>query len=164
MVPGGLRRVVLLWGAIYGALWSLAPGILGELLRLSKPGEAVTVILTGILTGVLVSVTLAPLLPKTKRWHAAILGVISLPLGAWLFGFLISWCHWSVMKLTGVHYRFVMPIVEPPGYVFAPLHAAKDYALFSTLSPFALVFIPLAVLTTLHLRSRFIRSSQPAQS
>jgi hypothetical protein len=38
------------------------------------------------------------------------------------------------------------------------------YALFSTLSPFALVFIPLAVLTTLHLRSRLLRSSQPAQS
>ena len=61
------------------------------------------------------------------------------------------------MKLTGIHYRFVMQIVEPPGYVFGPLKAARDYALYSTLSPFGLLFIPLAVLTTLHLRSKMLR-------
>jgi len=155
--PGIPLRVTLLWGAIYGALWSLAPGILNELLRMSRPGEAMTTILTGIITGVLVSVTLAPFLRKTRHWQAALLGILSLPMGAWLFGFLISWCHWGVMKLTGIHYRFVMQIVEPPGYVFGPLKAARDYALYSTLSPFGLLFIPLAVLTTLHLRSKMLR-------
>jgi hypothetical protein len=134
---------MLFWGAIYGTLWSLAPGVLSELLSVARPGEAMTVVLTSILTGVLVSAALAPLLPRTKHWHAAVLGVLSLPLGAWLFGFLISWCHWGVMKLTGIHYRFVMEIVEPPGH-----------ALYSTLSPFGLLLIPLAILTTLHLRSR----------
>lgn len=148
-----LRRT-LFWGAFYGTLWSLAPGVLSELLSLARPGEAMTVVLTGILTGVLVSAALAPLLPRTKRWHAAVLGVLSLPLGAWLFGFFISWCHWGVMKLTGIHYRFVMEIVEPPGHVFGPLQTAGNYALYSTLSPFGLLFIPLAILTTLHLRSR----------
>lgn len=144
----------LFWGAFYGTLWSLAPGVLSELLSLARPGEAMTVVLTGILTGVLVSAVLAPLLPRTKRWHAALLGVLSLPLGAWLFGFLISWCHWGVMKLTGIHYRFVMEIVEPPGHAFGPLQTAGNYALYSTLSPFGLLLIPLAILTTLHLHSR----------
>jgi hypothetical protein len=161
--PDNTPRAPLLWGAIYGALWSLAPGVLSELLSLSRPGEAITVILTGILTGVLVSAALTPVLRRTKRWHAAVLGVLSLPLGAWLFGFLISWCHWGVMKLTGIHYRFVMEIVESPGYVFAPLKAARDYALYSTRSPFGLLFFPLAILTTLHLRERILRSRQPAQ-
>jgi hypothetical protein len=50
-----LPRSTLVWGAIYGALWSLAPGILGQLLSLSRPGETATVVLTGVLTGVLVS-------------------------------------------------------------------------------------------------------------
>jgi hypothetical protein len=155
-----LRRVILLWGAIYGALWSLAPGILSELMRLSKPGQAATVILTGILTGVLTSSALAPLLARATRWHAVVLGVVSLPLGAWLFGFLISWIHWVVMRLTGVHYRFVMQIVESPGYDFAPLQVAKQYALFSTWSPFGFVLIPLAILTTLHLQRSILRCRQ----
>jgi hypothetical protein len=157
-------RTTLFWGAFYGILWSLAPGVLSEMLSLARPGEAMTVFLTGILTGVLVSAALAPLLRRTKRWHSAVLGVLSLPLGAWLFGFLISWCHWGVMKLTGTHYRFVMQIVEPPGHVFDPLQAASDYALYSTLSPFGLLLIPLAILTTLHLRSRILPSLPPSQS
>jgi hypothetical protein len=159
--PDNTLRVSLIWGTIYGVLWSLAPGVLSELLSFARPGEAMTVILTGILTGVLVSAALAPLLRPAKRWHAAVLGVLSLPLGAWLFGFVISWCHWGVMKLTGIHYRFVMQIVEPPGHVFGPLQTAGDYALYSTLSPFGLLLIPLAVLTTLHLHS-LVRPTSPS--
>lgn len=150
------------WGVAYGAVWSLAPGILSELMR--HPGEAATVILSGSITGVVVACALAPALARSRLWQALLLGVVSLPLGAGLFGFVISWLHWVVMNLTGTHYRFVMQIVESPGYVFAPLKAAKDYALFSALSPFALVFIPLAVLTPLHLRWRILRSHQPAHS
>ena len=46
--------------------------------------------------------------------------------------------------------------VWAPGTQGDPLKAAKDYALHATLSPFALLCIPLAILTTLHLRSRIL--------
>ena len=155
-----LKRIGI--GAAYGAVWSLAPGVLSELMR--QPGEAATVIFSGSIAGGLLACALAPLLARARLWQALLLGLFSLPLGAGLFGFVISWMHWVVMKLTGTHYRFVMQIVEPPGYVFGPLKAAGDYVLFSTLSPFAFVFIPLAVLTTLHLRRRVLVSCQPGRS
>lgn len=157
-----LIKATLIWGAIYGSLWSLAPGTFSELLTLSRPGETASVILTGSLTGVLVTALLAPVLRRAKRWHAIVLGLLSLPLGAWTFGFLISWCHWGIMKLTGTHYRFVMEIVEPPGHVFGPLQAAWDYTRFSTASILGLLFIPLAILTTLHLRRRLVLAAVPS--
>jgi predicted membrane protein len=155
-------QIALRWGTAYGVVWSLAPGILSELMR--QPGQAATVIFAGAITGVLVACALTPALTRSRMWQALLLGLLSLPLGAGLFGFTISWIQCVVMNLTGVHYRFVMQIVEAPGYVFAPLKAGRDFALYSTLSPFGLLFIPLAVLTTLHLRSRILRSRQPAQS
>jgi hypothetical protein len=119
-----------------------------------QPGEAATVIVSGMITGALVAGALAPVLARSNLWQALFLGVLSQPLGAWLFGFVISWVHWVVMKLTGIHFRFVMQIVEPPGYLFAPLKTAQGYSFYSTLSPLTFLFIPLAILTTLHLRSR----------
>ncbi len=154
-------EAVVLWGALYGALWSLAPGILSELLR--RPGEAATVVFAGIVTGMLVSATLVPFIRRAKRGTVIVLGVLSLPLGAWIFGIVVSWCQWVVLRLTGTHYRFVMQIVEAPGSVFDPWRVACDYARGSTLTPLALLFIPLAVLTTLHLRARLLNSSLPPQ-
>jgi hypothetical protein len=154
--PSAMRsarlKTVLLWGALYGAVWALAPGCLSEIL--STPGEAATTILAGAVTGMLMSAALAPGLAVSHRWQAVCLGALTLPLGAGLFGFVASWIHWTVMKLTGTHYRFVMQIVEPPGYIFDPLQTAMNYALYATLSAFGIVFMPLAILTTLHLRRR----------
>lgn len=58
----------------------------------------------------------------------------------------------------GTHYRFVMQIVEQPGYIFDPLQTAKHYVLYATLSAFGIVFIPLAIFTTLHLWRRIINA------
>jgi hypothetical protein len=149
-------KTFLMLGSLYGAVWSLVPGYLSELL--SMPGEAATVILSGAMTGIIVSAALVPVLARCKRWQAIGLGVLALPVGAWLFGFVISCIHWVVMKVTGMHYRFVMQIVEPPGYIFNPLQTAKLYALYATLSAFGIVFIPLAIFTTLHLRRRIAPS------
>ena len=146
----------------YGAAWSLVPGILSELMR--QPGQAATVVFAGTIIGALVACALAPVLARSRLWQALLLAVMSLPLGAGLFGFSISWIHWVVLKLTGVHYRFVMQIVESPGYAFAPLEAARDYAICSTWSPFGFVLIPLAILTTLHLRQILLRCLQAAPS
>ena len=113
----------------------------------------------GAITGVLVACVLAPALARSRLWQAVLLGVVSLPLGAGLFGIIISWVHWIVMQTTGVHYRFVMEVVEPPGYVFGPLKAGREYAFYSTFSAFAFLFVPLALLTTLHLRRRILRAT-----
>jgi hypothetical protein len=106
----------------------------------------------------LVGLLLVPVLARCKRWQAVGLGVLSLPLGAGLFGFVISCIQWVVMKLTGTQYRFVMQIVEQPGYIFDPLQTAKHYLLYATLSAFGIVFIPLSIFTTLHLWRRIINT------
>jgi hypothetical protein len=145
--------VVVVWGGLYGILWSLAPGILSELLK--RPGEAATVFLSGAVTGILVSYALGPWLARTNRAVATLLGILSLPLGAALFGAVISWIHRGILMFTGIHYRFVMQIEEAPGFVFSPLQTARDYALFASCTPLAIVFLPLAILTTFHLRRKF---------
>jgi len=155
-------RITLAWGVAYGAVWSLAPGFLSELLR--NHGEAVTVVLAGAVTGALVTLLLAPFLTRSKWWGAVLLGVVSLPLGAGLFGIIVSWIQWMVMRTTGTHYRFVMQVVEPPGYVFGPLKAGGSYAIYSTCSAFAILFIPLAILTTLHLRQMLLCPSSRTKS
>jgi hypothetical protein len=143
-------------------VWSLAPGFLSELLR--NVGEATSVVIAGAVAGAAVTLLLSPFLTRFKWWGAVLLGVASLPLGAGLFGITVSWIHWIVMRTTGIHYRFVMAVVEPPGYVFGPLKAGRDYALYSTFSAFALVLLPLAILTTLHLRWSIIRSNSATKS
>ena len=149
------NRIAWLWGAAYGVGWAFAPGILSELMR--GPGEAGTVVAAGAITGALVARLLAPALARSRSWQAMTLGALSLPVGAALFGIVVSWLHWLVMQTTGVHYRFVMETVEPPGYVFEPLKSGRDYALYSTCSALAMLFVPLAVFTTLHLRRRLLR-------
>lgn len=81
------------------------------------------------------------------------------PLCAGLFGFIASWIHWLVMKLTGTHYRFVMQIVEALRYFFATVRAVRNYAIHATLSALGIVLIPLAIFTTLHLRRRLVSST-----
>lgn len=114
-------------------------------------------IFSGSMVGVLLACAFVPVLSRRRLWQTLLLGVLSLPLGAGLFGFFISWIQWLVMELTGMHYRFVRQIIEAPGYVFAPLKVARDYALIGTLSSIALSLIPLAILTTLHLHGRIRR-------
>jgi hypothetical protein len=145
------RSSLLTLGVIYGALWSLAPGILSELLW--SPWQAITVLVAGMLTGTIVTFALAPRLRRMNLIQGTLLGVLSLPFGASMFGMLISCLHWIVLKSTGIHYRFVMEIEEPPGYVWAPLEAAWQYATGSTFTFFAIGLMPLAILTTLHLQA-----------
>jgi len=145
-------------GAIYGAIWSLVPGILSELLW--HPGQAASVVASGIITGVIVTCLVSPLLVRARWWQAVILGMVSLPLGASLFGLIVSSMHWLIFKATGVQLRFVMQTVEPPGYLFDPVDVAFEYVTHSTTTFFAIGLIPLAILTTLHLFRRIDRSRQ----
>ncbi|MEY2597994.1 MAG: hypothetical protein RLZZ142_253 [Verrucomicrobiota bacterium] len=149
-----VRKVALPWGALYGALWSLAPGFFSELLH--TPGEAATVVLAGSLSGATVASLLVPVLEGGGPWRLGF-ALLALPIGAGTFGFLISWLHWGIMRATGTHYRFVMQVVEAPGYRFGPCEAARDYAVFSFLPPLILAFLPLMVLTVWHLRRLIFR-------
>lgn len=143
------RRRLLIFGLGYGAIWSLVPGALGDLLR--SPLQAATVLGAGMLTGTVVTLALALVLKRLNGWQAAVLGILSLPIGAWVFGLLISCAHWIILQLSGVHLRFVTEIEEVPGYAWAPFEAAFQYAFFSSFTVFAFALFPLAILTTLHL-------------
>lgn len=143
------RRRLLIFGLGYGAIWSLVPGALSDLLR--SPLQAATVLGAGMMTGIVVTLALALVLKRANVWQAAVLGILSLPIGAWLFGLLISCVHWMILQVSGVHLRFVTEIEEVPGYLWAPFDAAFQYAFFSSFTVFAIALLPLAILTTLHL-------------
>jgi hypothetical protein len=135
---------VLCFGTISGLIWSVVPGILSELFRSSR--ETATVLISGVLTGVVVSLSLEAPLVKFGRWSGFVFGLLSLPLGSFAFGVLISLVQLAASKLTGGEYRFV-------SYGFNPFQTGFGYALVSIISVFALVLFPLAVLTTLLLRA-----------
>ena len=134
---------VLSFGVISGLLWSLIAGFIGELFR--SPGESVTVIVSGVLSGVIVSFALVAPLAKSSRGKTILLGALSLPLGAFVFGVLLSLVQWLVREFGGTAYRNV-------ANEFAPFTAGFEYAVLSVISIFAVVFFPLAVLTTFLLR------------
>ena len=134
---------VLAFGVVSGLIWSLVPGTLSELFR--SPGETATVIVSAVLSGIVTSFTLAAALARFKHVAAIFFGLLSLPLGAFAFGVLLSLVQWLVREFNGVAYSFVEP-------EFAPFTAGAEYALLSVISVFAFVLFPLAVLTTFLLR------------
>lgn len=150
-----MKRIGLAWGAGGGVLWSLVPGFLSELLH--PPGQAATVVLSGALTGLLLSAGMAPLLVRARRWQVVVLGLVSLPLGAGSFAWFLTWSHLAVLKVTGVHFRGVMEIVEPPGYIFDPIGSFWWMAEMSLHPMPGLICLPLAILTAIGLRRQLTR-------
>jgi hypothetical protein len=132
---------VLLFGVVSGVIWSVVPGTLAELFR--SPGATATVIVSGVLSGVLTSFVLKTPLARFGRPGAAIFGVLSLPLGAFVFGAFLSLVQWAVL-----------------GRDLTPLDAGLNFAGFSVFSYFALVLFPLAVLTTFLLRAVIVSGSR----
>jgi hypothetical protein len=145
MTRTSLRLIarIIFFGLCSGAIWSLVPGFLSEILR--PGGQALTVIAAGIVTGMILALLLAFPLLKTGWVYGAWLGLLSLPLGAFTFGVSISVVQYLLFNMTGIAYRFVNPR-------FAPMSAGADYALGSLLPYFAIVLLPCAVLTTLCLQ------------
>ena len=99
----------------------------------------------GVLAGVLASFALAAALRRCGRGAAILFGALSLPVGAFLFGVLLSLVQWLVREFTGTAYPFV-------AYEFAPIKTGAQYALLSVISVLAFILFPLAVGTTLLLR------------
>jgi hypothetical protein len=135
---------VILFGLISGLIWSVIAGILCDLSFQSNK-EAIEVTVAGLLTGVIVSFAIKPALKKIGIGWTIIIGLFSLPFGAFVFGFIFS-------------------ILNPSGYFIDSqygfsnaLQVAVEYAILSVISIFAIVLLPLSVLTTFVLR-QVIRS------
>jgi len=127
---------VLIFGVISGLIWSLA-------LALQDGFDAVgaDTLVPGILSGVLVSFALKTPLVKCGRLGTFIAGLLSLPLGAFLFGFLSALFAMLVGFLTGGIYDL------------HPLLSGLFCAAVSVASLFAFYLLPPAVLTTFLLRA-----------
>ena len=126
---------VLVFGVASGLIWSLAPIILGD--GFTSARETTKVLVSGVSSGVLVSLALRTPLSKSGRLGAFIAGLLSLPLGAFLFGFLSSVVEMFTAGTFDLH----------------PFLSGFYYAAMSVISFFALYFFPLAVLTTFVLRA-----------
>jgi uncharacterized membrane protein len=130
---------VISFGAISGLIWAVIAGILCDLLFQSNK-ESIEVIIAGLLTGVIVSLVLKPSLKKAGKSWTIIVGLFSLPFGAFVFGFIFS-------------------ILNPSGYFIDSqygfsnaLQVAVEYAILSVISIFVIVLLQLSVLTTFVLR------------
>jgi hypothetical protein len=147
---GGMNTTsrVLIFGVVSGLVWSLVPGLLSELFE--SPGETATVLGSGAITGVVISLALRPLLAKFGRGGALGFGVLSLPVGAFIFGVIISLIQFAIKALVGISYRFA----DGGGH---PILAGLGYAFMSVLSIFAVVLLLLAVLSTFCLRALIVR-------
>jgi hypothetical protein len=134
---------VLTFGIGSGLVWAIIAGVLDQLFV--SAGEVVTVLASGVLSGVVVSFLLLVPLAKSGRWGGLVLGLLSLPLGAFAFGVLASAVQWVARESTGFTGRFITS-------GFRPVGSGLELALLSIISIFAFLLFPLAVLTTFLLR------------
>lgn len=97
---------LFIFGTASGLLWSLVPGYLSELMY-SSVGQTTTVLITGVLTGITVSALLLLSLIWLRIKGIIPLGIVALPIGAFLFGFSISLRQKAVQLWIGLTYCFV---------------------------------------------------------
>ena len=135
---------VITFGVASGLVWSvIADGLSG----LSEFRTVVTVFISGILTGVLVSLALKSPLQIYGRWSGFVFGTLSLPVGAFIFGVIVSCVQLLASKITGSgDFPFIGPNSDP-------IQTGMMYALLSVVSLFTVGLLPLAVLTAFILRA-----------
>lgn len=130
---------VILFGLLSGLLWSVVPGTLANLFN-SRANVPAT-LLAGLIAGLVTSLALASVVARFGRVLAVILGLLSLPAGAFIFGFAFALVA-----------RFLPALTRGEQASMEPLKLGSNYALWSVISIFAIGLFPLAVLTTLFLR------------
>jgi hypothetical protein len=138
-------RRVLGFGAASGLIWSIFPAALREV---RSPKEAATYLIAGVLVGILASLALASVLKRSGRPAAILLGALSLPLAAFLFGVVLTMVQWLIREATGTAIGFA-------AYPFAPASVGVQLFVYASISIFSPILYPLAVGTTLLLR-RFV--------
>ncbi len=145
---------VITFGAISGPCWSFIAAVLSGL---DGPFSLIaTIFISGILTGILVSVALKSPLQTYGRWSCFVFGAISLPVGAFVFGVILSVVQLIASKITGSgDFPFV-------GSNSDPIQTGLMYAILSVVSLFVVGLLPLAVLTTFILRAVIHRHENAA--
>jgi hypothetical protein len=134
------------FGLVSGLIWSVAPGVLMD--GFSTRADVITTLMASVVAGVASSAILAPFVARLGRAVVVVLGLLSLPLGAFAFGFSLTLIYQLLPGLTNG--------TRPSDH---PLSQGLFFAFLSTVSVFAVGLFPLAVLTTFLLRS-FVRSQQ----
>ena len=127
-----------------GLLWSVAPGVLANLF--SSRADVPAAVVAGIVSGVITSAILGAVVARFGRGLAVGFGLLSLPLGAFVFGF-------NLALIT----RFLPALTSGSLAVVEPWKLGSDYAILSVFTVLAVGLFPLAVVTTLLLRSFIIR-------
>jgi hypothetical protein len=128
---------IITFGIVSGLIWSvIATG--PELLNSVK--DFILVLSAGTLTGLAVSLILKVPLTKFGRWWTLVFGLISLPLGAFIFGIVFSILNLSEW-LNGSQYG-----------IFNAVLIGGDFALISVANLCAVYLFPLAIITTFLLR------------
>jgi MFS family permease len=130
---------VLAFGFVSGLLWSVVAGILADLF--GTPADVPATIFAGVVAGVVTSAVLALLVARFGRGLTIVLGLLSLPLGAFVFGFSLAFISRVLPALTSGTRALINPWT-----------LGSEYALLSVVSTFAIGLFPLAVVTTLLLR------------
>ena len=132
------------FGIVCGFIWAIVPLTLSDLGESS--GQTASVLLSGSLSGIAVAFLLVKPLEMVNLKGSVAIGVVSLPLGGFLFGIIVSWVHLGLSIWPGVNYHFVRN-------QFAPLESGKSFAMGSLTLSFNFILIPLAVATTLLLQN-----------
>jgi uncharacterized membrane protein len=136
---------ILVFGVVSGLLWSAAPGVLAG--HFSSRADIPATIVAGILSGVVTSAILGTVVTRFGRGLTVVFGLSSLPLGAFAFG-----CGLALIT------QFIPGLAGSTGALVEPWILGINYALLSVISVFAVGLFPLAVGTTLLLRSFIIRA------
>jgi hypothetical protein len=139
-----LHVSLMMFGAVAGVIWAIVPWVLVDMIH--PVGQAATVFVAGAITGVVMSQLLAIPLAGRGRPGTLLLGILSYPVAAFVFGVLISIVQWVVKATFGVTYRAMSD-------GFAPIESGVGLAVRATFWPFALVLVPLAMWTTHQLKT-----------
>ncbi len=137
----------LAFGCLSGLIWSVVPGVLAGLFN--SRADVPAVLIAGIVSGVATAITLAALVPRAGRRLTIVSGLLSLPLGAFVFGFSLALLSRLLPALTSGAHGFP-----------APWNLGITYALLSVVSVFALGLFPLAVASTFLLKRLLLHGSK----
>ena len=138
---------VIAFGFVSGLVWSVVPGILANLFMTTTDVPATVV--AGIIAGIATSALLGSLVAKFGRGVAVMLGLLSLPIGSFVFGFALALID-----------RFLPALASGTRAPLGPWTLGLNYAVLSVISIFAIGLFPLAVFTTLFLRAFIVRGNK----
>ena len=137
-----------MFGLLSGLLWSVVPGTLANLF--DSGANVPATLIAGAIAGLITTAALASVVARFGRVLAVMLGLISLPTGAFIFGFAFELVAHSFPTLSSGDRQYLPPWM-----------LGLNYAVLSIISIFAVGLFPLAVLTTLFLRRVMLAGKKP---